>query len=108
MEQRMSGCFWLSEDSIATMPVLSYPDTRKPYILYMDARNNYIGACLCQEKDTQWEKKSNEPIKKPITICHINLELHRQMDLQLKMRILYLLCSSEIRPVFAWLLNIIQ
>ena len=48
------------------MPVLAYLDTNKPYTLYTDASDDCIGACLCQEQDTQGEMKSNEPSQKPI------------------------------------------
>ena len=50
---------------LTTVPVLANPDTRKPYILYMDASDDCTGACLCQEQDTQGELKSNEPNEKP-------------------------------------------
>ena len=49
------------KDSLTAMPVLAYPDTSKPYILYIDGSDDCIGACLCQEQDTQVEMKSNEP-----------------------------------------------
>ena len=48
------------------MPVLAYPDTNKAYILYTDARDDCIEACLCQKQDTQQEMKSNEPNEIPI------------------------------------------
>ena len=38
---------------LTTVPVLAYPDTSKPYILYKDASDDCNGACLCQEHDTQ-------------------------------------------------------
>lgn len=31
------------------MPLLGYPDTGKPYVLYTDASDKAIGACLVQE-----------------------------------------------------------
>ena len=54
------------KDSLTAVPVLAYPDTRKPYILYTDSSDDFIGVCLCQEQDTQVEMKSNEPNEKPI------------------------------------------
>ena len=40
--------------SLTTVPVLAYPDTSKAYIFYVDASDDCIGVCLCQEQDTQW------------------------------------------------------
>ena len=51
---------------LTTVPVLADPDTSKPYILYIDVGDDCTGACLCQEKDTQGEMKSNEQNEKPI------------------------------------------
>ena len=39
------------EECLTTSPLLSYPDTSKPYILYTDASNDCIGACLCQSHE---------------------------------------------------------
>ena len=58
--------FEFLEDSLTTVPVLAYPDNSKPYILYTDASNDCIGACLCQEQDIQGDMKPNEPNEKPI------------------------------------------
>ena len=30
---------------------MAYPDTSKPYILYTDASDDCIGACLCQQHE---------------------------------------------------------
>ena len=38
------------------VPLLAYPDTNKPYVLYTDARNNCIGACLTQKTDEEVEQ----------------------------------------------------
>ena len=54
------------KENLTTVPVLAYLDTRRPYILFTDASDDCIGACLCQEQDTQGEMKSNEPNKKSI------------------------------------------
>ena len=40
--------FGFLKESLTTVPVLAYPDTSKPYILYTDAKNDCIGVCLCQ------------------------------------------------------------
>ena len=48
------------------MPVLAYPDPSKPYILYIDASDDCIGVCLCQEEGGQGEKKTDEPNEEPI------------------------------------------
>eukprot|EP00105_Crassostrea_gigas_P025107 XP_011445573.1 PREDICTED: uncharacterized protein LOC105340996 [Crassostrea gigas] len=36
-------------ESLTVVPLLAYPDTNKPYILYTDASDNCIGACLTQK-----------------------------------------------------------
>ena len=66
MEQRMPGCFWFSQKSLTTVPVVAYPDTSKAYILCTDPNDDWIGACLCQEQDKQGEMKSNELNEKSI------------------------------------------
>ena len=60
----MLGCFL--KESFTTVPVLVYPDTSIPCILHTDASDDCIGACLCQEQETQGEMISNEPKEKPI------------------------------------------
>jgi transposase InsO family protein len=44
------------KDSLAVVPLLAYPDTNKPYVLYTDASDNCLGACLTQETDEGEEK----------------------------------------------------
>ena len=39
------------KESLTTVPLLAYPDTSKPYILYTDASDDCIGACLCQHHE---------------------------------------------------------
>ena len=39
------------KESLTTVPILAYPDTCKPYILYTDASDDCIGAFLCQHHD---------------------------------------------------------
>ena len=39
------------KDSLTVVPLLTYPDTNKPYVLYTDASDSCIGACLTQETD---------------------------------------------------------
>ena len=39
------------EESLTTVPLLAYPDTSKPYILYTDASDDCTGACLCQHHE---------------------------------------------------------
>ena len=60
------AAFDFLKDSLTTTLVQAYPDTSKPYILFTDASDDSIGACLCQEQDTQGEMISNEPNEKPI------------------------------------------
>lgn len=44
------------KESLTVVPLLAYPDTNKPYILYTDASNNCIGACLTQKTDKGEDK----------------------------------------------------
>ena len=44
------------KDSLTVVPLLAYPDTNKPYVLYTDASNNCIGACLTQQTEEDEEK----------------------------------------------------
>ena len=47
------AAFNFIKGSLPTVPVLTYPDTSKPYILYAHASDDCTGACLCQKQDTQ-------------------------------------------------------
>ena len=45
------------KESLTTVPVLAYPDPNKPYILYTDASDTCIGACLSQiDEETKGER----------------------------------------------------
>ena len=43
--------FEFLKESLTTVPLLVYPDLNKPYVLYTDASDTCIGACLTQECD---------------------------------------------------------
>ena len=43
--------FEFLKDSLTAVPLLVYPDSNKPYVLYTDASDTCIGACLTQECD---------------------------------------------------------
>ena len=43
--------FEFLKDSLTAVPLLVYPDSNKPYVLYTDASDSCIGACLTQECD---------------------------------------------------------
>ena len=58
--------FDLLKELLTTAPVLTYPDPNKPYILYTDASDECIGACLTQICDNAGEKLSTIPCEKPI------------------------------------------
>jgi hypothetical protein len=44
------------KESIAVVPLLTYPDINKPYVLFTDACDERIGACLTQQTDAGEEK----------------------------------------------------
>ena len=44
--QRAFDCL---KESLTAVPLLVYPDSNKPYVLYTDASDTCIGACLTQE-----------------------------------------------------------
>ena len=58
------AAFDFLKDSLTTVPVLAYPETSNPYIVYTDASDDCTGTCLCQEQHIQGEMKSNEPNEK--------------------------------------------
>ena len=49
--------FDVLKESLTTVPHMAYPDISTPYILYTDASDDCIGACLCQH---------HEEAKKPL------------------------------------------
>jgi hypothetical protein len=66
---------WLAEhekafkylkDSLSVVPLLSYPDPNKPYILYTDASDTCIGACLTQTIEPDDSFLPNVVNEKPI------------------------------------------
>ena len=92
----MSGCFDCIKENLTAVPVLAYPDTSKPYILYTDASDDCIRACICQEQDTQGEMIQMSQMKNLFTVCHISLQLVRQTVLQLKERLFLLFYDLQI------------
>lgn len=42
--------------SLTVVPLLTYPDINKPYVLYTDASDECVGACLTQQTDEGEEK----------------------------------------------------
>ena len=84
------------------VPISAYPDTSKPHILYTDASDDYIGACLRQGQNTQGKIKSNEPNEKPIHyLSHKLTASQKNWPTIKKEAFFYLLCSTEIISVFA-------
>lgn len=47
------SAFDFLKNSLTVVPLLSYPDPNKPYVLYTDASDTCIGACLTQTVETE-------------------------------------------------------
>ena len=50
------------KDSLTVVPLLVYPDTQKPYVLYTDASDTCIGAVLTQKGEDGEGKEVEKPI----------------------------------------------
>ena len=55
------------KDSLTVVPLLVYPDTQKPYVLYTDASDACIGAVLTQKGEDGEGKEVEKPI---YFLCH--------------------------------------
>lgn len=55
MARHSSGSFWLHERMLKPVPLLVYADPNKPFTLYTDASDIFIGACLT--KDSEGDEK---------------------------------------------------
>lgn len=65
-DSKCQNAFDYLKAQLSIIPMLAYPDTTKPYILYTDASNECIGACLtqpCEENEEEIKGLKNE---KPI------------------------------------------
>ena len=87
LSEECQAAFDFLKGILRTVPVLAYSDTSKPYILYTDASDDCIGACLCQEQDSLEKIKSNESNEKPIHYLSNTLTA-LQTGLQLKKKLL--------------------
>ena len=54
------------KESLTVVPLLAYPDTSKPYVLYTDASDTCIGACLTQQQEHPESKHEAETVEVPI------------------------------------------
>ena len=54
------------KESLTVVPLLAYPDPNKPYVLYKDASDTCIGACLTQECEDESEFAPGAKTEKPI------------------------------------------
>ena len=50
-DEQCQKAFDFLKDSLTVVPLLAYPDPNKPYVLYTDASDNCVGACLTQPCD---------------------------------------------------------
>ncbi len=54
--ESQQSAFESLKSALVTSPVMAYPNTSKPYILYTDACDYAVGAILCQEDDEGVER----------------------------------------------------
>lgn len=54
------NAFQALKDNLTAVPLLGYPDLNKPYILYTDASDTCVGACLTQKCDD--DKETEKPL----------------------------------------------
>ena len=59
--EQCQEAFNLMKESLTVIPLLSYPDPNKRFILYTDASDTCIGAVLCQEY-TEGEETFEKPV----------------------------------------------
>ncbi|CAG2227372.1 unnamed protein product [Mytilus edulis] len=67
--KRIDECetaFKYLKDSLTVVPLLAYPDPNKPYVLYTDASDTCIGACLTQAVEGEDFKINGVKTEKPI------------------------------------------
>ena len=62
-DAKCQKAFEILKEKLADYPVLGYPDPRKRYLLYTDASQSCIGACLMQPCDAT-DATGTEPKKK--------------------------------------------
>ena len=65
-DSKCQNAFDTLKTKLAEFPVLGYRDPNKRNILYTDASNDCIGACLTQPCDDVSDNKTNEKNEKPI------------------------------------------
>ena len=77
------------KDSLTAIPLLAYPDPNKPYILYTDASDTCIGACLVQECDEKEEWIPGIKNEKPIYFLS-----HKLTDTQIRYPVIQKECYA--------------
>eukprot|EP00745_Piridium_sociabile_P008697 TRINITY_DN158_c0_g1_i1.p1 TRINITY_DN158_c0_g1~~TRINITY_DN158_c0_g1_i1.p1 ORF type:complete len:1374 (-),score=188.80 TRINITY_DN158_c0_g1_i1:1054-5175(-) len=65
-DENCQKAFEYLKESLSVVPLLAYPDTRKPYVLYTDASDTCIGACLTQQQEYKGLESGTEMIEVPI------------------------------------------
>ena len=65
-DARCQKAFDFLKNQLPSIPMFAYPDTAKPYVLYTDASDLCIGACLTQTCDENAEEIRGLKNKKPI------------------------------------------
>ena len=65
-DARCQKAFDFLKGQLSSIPMLAYPDTTKPYVLYTDASDLCIGACLTQPCDENIEEIRGLKNEKPI------------------------------------------
>ncbi len=88
-DENCQTAFEVLKQELTRVPLLSFPDPNKPYILYTDSSDTCIGACLVQETDEPVEIIPGVKNEKPVYFLS-----HKLSDTQCRYSILEKECFA--------------